>query len=171
MDEGGRTGFWRVASGWARPWLLLLGKALVTVALFTLVLRAVDMQQVWLRLQSVSFLYIVPLLAVMIGQVLITTARWRMVMAGLDVAIGFPKAFMILLIGIFFNQSLPSTIGGDVVRIWRVHREGYGLGRSVNVVLVDRVMALVGILVLVVPALPVLHAMAQPLGATPWCCR
>jgi len=145
----------------AKPWLIMAGKLCVTAALLLLILRAVDLGQVWARLQAFSFLFLVPLVAVMIGQTVVTTVRWQLVMAALDVAIGFTKAWLILLIGMFFNQSLPSTIGGDVVRIWRVHCEGHGLGKSANVVLVDRVMALVGLMVLVTPALPILYLMER----------
>ncbi len=165
MNEGGRTELWRAAMVRAKPWTMFIGKALITLGLLTLVLRAVDMDQVWARVQAFSFFFLVPLAAVMIGQTVVTTLRWRLVMAALDVAIGFTKAWAILMIGIFFNQSLPSTIGGDVARIWRVHCEGHGLGKSANVVLVDRVMALVGLLVLVGPALPIVYAMGQGPGA------
>ncbi|MFQ5953587.1 MAG: lysylphosphatidylglycerol synthase transmembrane domain-containing protein [Kiloniellales bacterium] len=164
MNEAGGTGWRRFVSGPARSWLTFTGKALVTAVLLYLVLRAVDPQQVWARVEALSALFMVPLLAVLIAQTLVTTARWRLVMAGLDVALGFAKAWLLLMIGLFFNQSLPSTIGGDVVRIWRVHCEGHGLGKSANVVLVDRVMAVVGLLILVVPAIPVLNAMARTPG-------
>lgn len=164
VDAGGRTGFWREVMVRAKPWLWFTGKAFITVALLALILRAVDMDQVWARVQAFSFLFLIPLAAVMIGQTVVTTVRWQLVMAALDVAIGFTKAWLILLIGMFFNQSLPSTIGGDVVRIWRVHCEGHGLGKSANVVLVDRVMALAGLMVLVAPALPVLYAIGNGSG-------
>ncbi len=165
MNEAGRTGLWRAAMVRAKPWATFVVKALITAGLLTLILRAVDMDQVWARVQAFSFIFLVPLAAVMIGQTVVTTLRWRLVMAALDVAIGFTKAWAILLIGMFFNQSLPSTIGGDVVRIWRVHCEGHGLGKSANVVLVDRVMALVGLLLLVAPALPIVYAMGQGTSA------
>ncbi len=164
MDEAGGTGLRRFVTGRAKPWLTFAGKALVTVVLFTLVVRAVDMQQVWTRVEALSAPIMLPLMLVMVGQTLVATARWRLVMAGLGIAMGFAKAWLLLLIGLFFNQSLPSTVGGDVVRIWRVHREGHGLGKSANVVLVDRAMAVVGLLILVVPALPVLNAMARTPG-------
>ena len=43
------------------------------------------------------------------------------------------------MIGTFFNQTLPSTIGGDAVRLWLVTRTGASCRFATYSVLVDRV--------------------------------
>ena len=50
--------------------------------------------------------------------------------------------------GTFFNQVLPSSIGGDAVRIVDLTRKGYEKKDSFYGVFVDRVVGLVGLLVL-----------------------
>jgi len=50
--------------------------------------------------------------------------------------------------GTFFNQVLPSSIGGDAVRIIDLTREGYDKKDALYGVFVDRVVGLVGLLVL-----------------------
>lgn len=50
--------------------------------------------------------------------------------------------------GTFFNQVLPSSIGGDAVRVIDLTRTGYGNKDAIYAVFVDRVVGLVGLLVL-----------------------
>jgi len=50
--------------------------------------------------------------------------------------------------GTFFNQVLPSSIGGDAVRIIDLTREGYDKRDALYGVFVDRIVGLVGLLVL-----------------------
>jgi len=42
------------------------------------------------------------------------------------------------LIGAFFNQTLPSSIGGDAVRLWLVPRGGAGWRAATFSIFVDR---------------------------------
>jgi uncharacterized membrane protein YbhN (UPF0104 family) len=155
-----------------RPWRphrnaarwLVIGKVCVTAALLFLVLRTVQVDQIATRVQAMSVGLLLPPLALIMAQTFAAAARWWLVMTAAGVAIGYARTWMILLIGLFFNQSLPSTIGGDVMRIWRVHCHGCGLGKSLSVVLLDRLTALAAILLMVLVALPLLLRAAAPTG-------
>lgn len=157
----------KLASERARSWLPLAAKAIVTALLFYLVMSAVDISAVADRLETMSWVIVIPFLAVLFVQTLVAAARWQAVVGVMGMRIRYPRAWLIFLIGLFFNQSLPSTIGGDVVRTWRMHLEGHGLGLSASSVLVDRVVALVGILVMIAAALPWIHGMADAAGRGP----
>ena len=105
---------------------------------------------------------------------LITALRWRMLLSaqGVHARIGFlVQSFMV---AIFFNNLLPSTIGGDVVRIYDSWRLGNSRSGAASVVIVDRLTGLLALasyalitvlaarqLADLVPALP-----ALVLGAT-----
>ncbi len=54
----------------------------------------------------------------------------------------------------FFNQALPSNLGGDAVRIWIFYRQDGVLKRAIGSVLLDRVTALVGLAILVLFTFP-----------------
>ena len=45
----------------------------------------------------------------------------------------------------FFNQALPSTIGGDAVRVWRASQAGLAVGPATVGVLLDRAFGLVAL--------------------------
>ena len=73
-------------------------------------------------------------------------------------AIGTPlsarSALRFFMIGAFFNQTLPSSIGGDAFRLWYAHRDGRPLGEAFSGVFVDRLSALFVILLVMIASLP-----------------
>jgi uncharacterized membrane protein YbhN (UPF0104 family) len=58
------------------------------------------------------------------------------------------------MIGAFFNQTLPSTIGGDAMRLWLVRQTGAGWRAATYSVLVDRAIGLIALALIVVASLP-----------------
>jgi uncharacterized membrane protein YbhN (UPF0104 family) len=58
------------------------------------------------------------------------------------------------LIGTFFNQTLPSSIGGDAVRLWLVARGGAGWRAATYSIFVDRAIGLIALAILIVATLP-----------------
>ena len=58
------------------------------------------------------------------------------------------------MIGAFFNQTLPSTIGGDAMRLWLVRQTGAGWRSATYSVLVDRAIGLIALALIVVASLP-----------------
>jgi hypothetical protein len=58
------------------------------------------------------------------------------------------------LIGAFFNQTLPSSIGGDAVRLWLVARAGAGWRAATYSIFVDRAIGLIALAVIIVASLP-----------------
>jgi hypothetical protein len=58
------------------------------------------------------------------------------------------------LIGAFFNQTLPSSIGGDAVRLWLVARAGAGWRAATYSIFVDRAIGLIALAIIIVVSLP-----------------
>src|SRR5437868_2988304 len=51
----------------------------------------------------------------------INAARWHYILSASGYSPGTAKLAKIVLVGLFFNQVLPSGVGGDAVRAWRCH--------------------------------------------------
>ncbi|MFK4492258.1 uncharacterized membrane protein YbhN (UPF0104 family) [Bradyrhizobium sp. USDA 336] len=58
------------------------------------------------------------------------------------------------MIGSFFNQTLPSSIGGDAVRLWLVSRTGAGWRAATYSILIDRAVGLIALAFIIVASLP-----------------
>ena len=71
--------------------------------------------------------------------------RWMVVMAFFGVNSRFLPILRITFISLFVNQGLPSFIGGDALRVYWLNRKEKQLKEAVNSVLVDRIIALIGL--------------------------
>ncbi len=136
-----------------RPWLLL--KCVASGLLLWLVLARIHVDALLLRLGAARPAFIALALAVLVLQVAAAALRWHIVASAPARTTSYAAFFRFLLIGQFFNQMLPSTIGGDGMRAWLHHRAGASLKDAVNGTLVDRLAGLLALLGLVILATPV----------------
>jgi hypothetical protein len=90
-------------------------------------------------------------------QSLLASARWVVLMRLFGPALPYPTAVRLFFEGLFFNQALPSTVGGDAVRMYRSIRLGLPLSGGINGVLLDRIAGLLGLLMLVLATQPLLY--------------
>jgi glycosyltransferase 2 family protein len=83
-----------------------------------------------------------PLLAAALVVLLATSAvvalRWHLILSAETPSPGPAALLKIVLVGMFFNQVLPTGVGGDAVRVWRCCRRGIALGAAVRSILLDR---------------------------------
>ena len=97
----------------------------------------------------------------------ISITRWRILLATKDAEVSFRTLLQSHLSAIFFNNLLPSTIGGDTLRIYDSWRFGAGKGGAVAVVGVDRLLGFLALLVLAVGALLLAPTLAAGLPYLP----
>ncbi len=151
-DKGGAPEISAVAR---RSRFLLIGlKLTVSVLLLWFLFHTYDFSEVAGRLRSIAPAYLVLAIVVELVAVAFGTWRWMIILHVVDVFIRFRSALPIVYIGLFFNQVLPSNLGGDVLRVWRIFLHGAPVVRAVGSVMLDRVMALVGLALVVLAALP-----------------
>lgn len=137
----------------------LLAKATISALLIWLLLRATDTSQVASQLTRVEWqVLLLGILALGLLS-LVQAVRWVMVIRAIGHVLNFRAAWQIVLIGLFFNQTLPSTIGGDAVRMWRAHQAGLRVGAAINTVVVDRLVALTALLLVIIAGQPVFFAL------------
>ncbi|MCY4237665.1 MAG: lysylphosphatidylglycerol synthase transmembrane domain-containing protein [Rhodospirillaceae bacterium] len=126
--------------------LLLAGKLIVSSALLYIALLAVDLDALWVRLGKIDPLLAAYAVAVLILQVLIAAWRWLVILRAMSLSAPASRIIRISFIGTFFNQTLPSTIGGDTIRVWLGGRVTGSWQRTLNTVLIDRLMGLIGLI-------------------------
>lgn len=135
--------------------LSLLVKFAVSAALIAFVLSKIDMAEVEAHLARVSAAKlsaaVAGMLAIFLVQMAICAFRWRAVLTPIGADIPWWQAYKLFYIGAFFNQTLPSSVGGDAVRMYLAYRHWMGGNAAINGVMLERV-ATVGGLVLVVAA-------------------
>ena len=85
---------------------------------------------------------------------LLHALRWLAVIKAAGSRLDVKTACTLVFIGNFFNQLLPSSIGGDAVRIWCAYRAGMSFSTAANTVIIDHACALFALLLLSAAGLP-----------------
>jgi len=137
-----------------RRTLLLMAKAATSIFLLYLSLRWVNVSALTERLSRLEPSWIALALLLLLAQVVVLALRWRKIAAACGANLGFMPAVQMSFIATFFNQVLPSTIGGDGVRIWLLARTGAGWARAAYSVLIDRIVGVFALASLVIACLP-----------------
>lgn len=73
----------------------------------------------------------------------ISSIRLKLIVAAQDIKITFGEALSLTFIGYFFNNFLPTAIGGDVMKGYYLSRKSSNKAGSYTSVLVDRAIGLV----------------------------
>lgn len=134
--------------------IALVLKFLVSGGLIWMLLRGVDLGAARDRIIGADLQLLFYVLLVMMLQVGICVVRWQAVLTALKATLSFFDGLLIYLIGFFFNQALPSSIGGDAVRIYRAYKGGLTLSCAINGVMLERVATVLGLVLMVVIATP-----------------
>lgn len=137
-----------------RKILSFLIKAGASAGLIAFALLNIDLGEALDLARGLSLAALGLAFTTLLVEVLAGALRWRIVMRALDGALSYGRCVAIFMLGVFFNQTLPSTVGGDAARIWKAHAAGVGLRRATKSVLLDRVFGFFTLLVFVSAGIP-----------------
>ncbi|MEE8293145.1 MAG: lysylphosphatidylglycerol synthase transmembrane domain-containing protein [Kiloniellales bacterium] len=129
--------------------LILAAKFAVTSGLIYLVSRNVELDSLSSRLETISPSFFVgAALLIFFQNAIVVTWRWERVVAAIDAALPPWRLLKTVVITLFFNQVLPSTVGGDGMRVWLLRGHGRPIGLAFRSVLIDRLLGFLGLLLL-----------------------
>jgi len=134
--------------------LIFLVKVVISALLLYLSLRRINLEPVAERLGALDLKWVALILSLMCVQLPLLALRWREIAVICGAKLPPVMALRYTLIGQFFSQVLPSTAGGDVVRVWLMARGGTGWQVATYSVLIDRVVGVSAMAVLVGLCLP-----------------
>lgn len=125
-----------------------LVKFTITAALLLLIARNVDLKEAYASLTLLSPFIVLLALVLQLASNSVAALRWFIIMR----RIGSPKNFVFFLLsyfkGTFFNQGLPTSIGGDAIRILDCSRSGHSTQDGFYGVFIDRFVGMGGLLIL-----------------------
>jgi len=126
----------------------LIARILITALLFYLIFRSVDMKGVLEELKSIDAAFLALALLFQLLSTLVASYRWYLIMH----LLGFGQTLYYYVgsyfKGTFFNQALPTSIGGDAVRVLDAGKIGKGHKEAFYGVFIDRVIGLSGLMLL-----------------------
>ncbi|MBI2333281.1 MAG: flippase-like domain-containing protein [Chloroflexi bacterium] len=131
-----------------------LGSVLALVLLLILIQEEGD-GELFSALRRVSLSYfLIAFVALLISR-MFAAARWYVLLRSAGVEISLLRAIMLMFTGNFSSNFLPTTIGGDVVRLGGAMQMGYDRAICLASLVVDRLIGMAGM------------ALVLPLGLIP----
>ncbi|SRR6266436_3214492 len=134
--------------------LIFATRVIVSLALLYLALRGINFASIRSRLSEINLLWIGFAVLVTVFQIFLGALRWREISALCGAPLTVLQALRYNMIGAFFNQTLPSSIGGDAVRLLLVSRSGAGWRAATYSILTDRAIGLIALAFIIVASLP-----------------
>jgi len=125
-----------------------LARILVTLSIFVLILRSIDVQQVWVTLKQVKLDMLAVAILVQFASTTISAYRWQLIMHNLYFGQSFSFYWRSYFKAMFFNQGLPTSIGGDALRVLDVANQGFRKRDVLYGVILDRVSGLAALMLL-----------------------
>ena len=121
--------------------------AIATGLLFWL-FTTLDGRAAWQYMENAQPALLIAALGMQLLSQVTAAFRWRLIMQKLNVH--HPLSFYLqsYFKGALFNQLLPTSIGGDAYRVAELHVHGTPLKEAVYAIFIDRIIGLVGLLLL-----------------------
>lgn len=102
---------------------LWVAKLAVGLTLLGVLLSRTDLEGVGQRLARSDLRWLALMVLLPHAAILLSTEKWRALLAVLGHRVGLGRLFVLYLIGTFANNFLPSMVGGDVLRVYWLRRE------------------------------------------------
>jgi glycosyltransferase 2 family protein len=123
--------------------LLAAAKVCVTLAALGWLARSIEVGAVGRALRQVDPVTLGAAALLMFCHVVVVGWRWHRIIDHLGGRWRLRDSMRWTFVGVFFNQALPSSVGGDAVRVWSLYRQGAGLGLAFGSVAIERTTGLV----------------------------
>jgi uncharacterized membrane protein YbhN (UPF0104 family) len=131
-----------------RRWIGPTVKLALSLAMVAAVLAIADLAAVGAAITAIGAGSLALAVLLCFSQIMISGLRWYVVGAGTGGFIGPWQTLRAMFAAMFCNQLLPTSIGGDLVRVGLLTRHGLTVGRAARTVILDRTAGLLSLLTL-----------------------
>ncbi|MDD2926968.1 lysylphosphatidylglycerol synthase transmembrane domain-containing protein [Rhodoferax sp.] len=121
--------------------LRLTARILVTLGLAGLLLYKLDLSQLLARFRSLSLEGTSLAFAAVIVAIVISAWKWGCILRARQHALPFLTLLRLYFVGLFFNNVLPTSVGGDAVRAWETTKETGEVPEAIGSVVSERLIA------------------------------
>ena len=121
-----------------RKRIIAAGRVGVSIIVLAVVLRRAHLSELDLDWSATTIGWLLAALAVTFAGVVLSAVRWQRVLVALELRARVKTLLMHHLAGLFVSSFLPSTVGGDVLRVTRLSSETGEAPRTFASVVLER---------------------------------
>lgn len=144
---------------WQSPALRIMTQIMILLACILAVGFLTDLSSLWTQLRTVSPVSLVMVMGVQFVIITFMASRWHLLIHACGAKIGWFSALRLTLSATVMNLILPTSVGGDVVRVGAGRLEGVSLSKGGAAAILDRVIGMVVLMLLVGLALLIVRPM------------
>jgi uncharacterized membrane protein YbhN (UPF0104 family) len=149
----------------ARTLLVTIIKIVVSLGLLAVLFSRVDVSRLWSITRQASVSWLTMALLLYFAMILTSAVRWAVLLRAQHVHLPFTYLTNSFLVATFFNNFLPSNIGGDVIRVADTAKPAGSKTLATTVVLIDRGLGMLGLALMAATGASMMHRMAVgPVG-------
>lgn len=123
---------------------------LVTSLLIILLLWIINWRDSLTTISNISLPYVALLLVISFLMIATSCFKWQIFLRARNLNVSLTRLILLYLVGYFFNNFLPSNVGGDVARSFILGKEIQNNPDSFGSVFLERFTGLLGLLVLAI---------------------
>jgi uncharacterized membrane protein YbhN (UPF0104 family) len=123
-------------------------KLSISIVLFYVIFRVININTLLRMLSEIKYPYLLLAMLFQFFSNLVASCRWYMIMKLLEFNEQLSFFIKSYFKGTFFNQALPSSIGGDAIRVLELGKKGYSKREAFYGIFIDRIIGLQGLLIL-----------------------
>ncbi len=153
--------------GRGRRALILAVKIAVSAGLLAVLIIKSDAPRLWHYVRTASVAWLAAALGFYFLMILASAWRWGLLLDAQGIRVPARTLTGSFLVATFFNNFLPSNIGGDVIRIADTAKPARSKTLAATVVLIDRGLGLLGLILLAAVAASAARGEGIPPGPVP----
>lgn len=118
--------------------LILVLKLLVSAGILFFLSQKIDMRHLLVKMLSMKWSYLVACLFLFFLSEILHSLRWKLLLGCKKIEISVVKLLYFNFVGLFYSLFLPSSIGGDAVRMYQMSRYSQNTSEGVASVFMER---------------------------------
>ncbi len=127
---------------WSSAPVRLLAKVLVSAGLLAFLFSKISVSQLFTLARELDSGYLTAAGVLFLASNIIGGYQWHVLLRSSGVRIPLHRTIRVYFVGLFFNNFLPASIGGDAVKVYDVSRIGSNVFQVVAVTMLDRIIGI-----------------------------
>jgi uncharacterized membrane protein YbhN (UPF0104 family) len=152
----------------ARRYVFLALKIAVSIILLVVLLSRIDAGQLWATARKASLVWLAVALVIYFVNVVASSWRWHLLLGAQRVDVPMWSLIRSFLVALYFNNFLPSNIGGDFIRIKDTARAAGSKTLATLVILCDRVIGVIALVLVAATGATMVAEIGGHVGSPIW---
>lgn len=128
-------------------------KLCISIGLLGWLIVQFDFAPVMAEMRAMKSGWLILAFAVLMLHGFVSAWRWWAIMRLQGSAPGYGPTLKLFFIGMFFNQTLSTTLGGDAARVWLLRATGISTGKAATGVVLERAAGMLSMMALIPAAI------------------